>query len=451
MNSVDCDSSGTGFADDVSDIVYMAAVFQAIENRTRTVTVLYARKGGKKMGKVVEGHSMRLMGKWGIKTPRYITADSVDEFDALVLENPWLEKTRLVVKAHEVMGGRGLKGLVKMCPDLKSTRKAVEEILSYNQDGINIKQVIIQKNIRHNKRKEFYASAFSRRDGIELLLSPVGGVHVESRWDLVQKLLIHTGTTPEPEILEWFVFSAGFTSEYITPVSEFLMRLFEMFDNEDANFLEVNPFTVTSKNNNIIALDCVLDLDDTAKFRHPDWDFEFSSGMGRSMSHAEKKIQEIDEQVKGSVKFIELGGDTALLPAGGGASVFLADAVVRAGGTLANYAEYSGDPPDWAVEALTERVCAIKGIKRIIIGGAIANFTDVKKTFTGIILGLRKARKQGILSEDVTIWVRRGGPNEAEALKEISKIADEGFKIKVYDRKTHLTDIVDKAFAEGSA
>lgn len=403
------------------------------------------------MGKVVEGHSMRLMGKWGIKTPRYVVCNSVEEFDTLVLENTWLEKARLVVKAHEVMGGRGLRGLVKMCPDLKSTRKAVEEILAYDQDGININQVIIQKNVKHNKRKEFYASIFSRRDGVEILLSPVGGVHVESRWNLVQRLTIHTGTAPEPEILEWFAFSAGFTPEHIPPVAQFLVRLLEMFDNEDANFLEVNPFTIITKSNNIVALDAVLDLDDTARFRHPDWDFEFSSGLGRSMSHAERKIQEIDDQVKGSVKFIELGGDTALLPAGGGASVFLADAVVRAGGTLANYAEYSGDPPDWAVEALTERVCALKGIKRIIIGGAIANFTDVKKTFTGIILGLRKSREQGKLHDDVTIWVRRGGPNEEEALKEISKIADEGFKIRVYDRKTALTDIVDMAFEEGAA
>lgn len=403
------------------------------------------------MGKVVEGHSMRLMAKYGIKTPRYVISDSVSEFDDLVVENPWLEKKRLVAKAHEVMGGRGLRGLVKMCPDLKSTRKAVEDILSYDQDGINITQVIIQENISHNKRAEFYASAFSRRDGVELLLSPVGGVHVEDRWDLVQRLVIHTGTTPDLEILEWFAFSAGFIPEHLTPVSEFLMRLLEMFDEEDANFLEINPFTVTKKGQKIVALDAVLDLDDTAKFRHPDWEFEFSSGLGRSMSHAEKKIQEIDDQVKGSVKFIELGGDTALLPAGGGASVFLADAVVRAGGTLANYAEYSGDPPDWAVEALTERVCSLKGIKRIIIGGAIANFTDVKKTFTGIILGLRKARQQGILHEDVSIWVRRGGPNEVEALKEISKIADEGFKIRVYDRKTPLTDIVDMAFEEGAA
>ena len=400
------------------------------------------------MGKVVEGHSMGLMAKWGIAIPRYAVADSVEQFDTLISENPWMDGTRLVVKAHEAIGGRGLRGLVKMCSDLKCTRKGVEDILSYDQDGITINQVIIEENVRHNRKKEYYASIISCRDGVELLLSPLGGVHVESQWNRVQRLLIPTGTRPDNETLQWFAFSAGFSPDILGDLAEFLTRLFDMFENEDATYLEINPFTVTRKRPRIVALDAVLDLDETAKFRHPDWQFGFSSGLGRSMSHAERSIQRIDEQVKGSVKFIELDGDTALLPAGGGASVFLADAVVRAGGTLANYAEYSGDPPDWAVEALTERVCSLKGVKRIIIGGAIANFTDVKKTFTGIIQGLRKVRSCGKMGDNVDIWVRRGGPNEEEALQEIRKISDEGFRIRVFDRKTALTDIVDMAFAE---
>jgi ATP-citrate lyase beta-subunit len=399
------------------------------------------------MGKVLEGHTMQLMDKWGINTPRFVLADSVEQFDALVAENSWLENTRLVVKAHEAIGGRGLLGLVKMGTDLTRTRKAIDEILSFNKDGMVINQVIIEENIIHSNQKEFYASIITRRDGVDIMLSRWGGVNIESRWDSVQRLFIPIDSVPNKEILEGFAVSAGFDLDFLNPVADFLTGLLTMFDKEDATFLEVNPFTVTKEWGDAVALDAVLELDEAARFRHPDWSFKFVSDLGRPMSHAEKKIQEIDEQVKGSVKFVELEGDTALLPAGGGASVFLADAVVRAGGTLANYAEYSGDPPDWAVEALTERVCSLKGIKRVIIGGAIANFTDVKKTFTGIIQGLRNVKRRGEMPENVEIWVRRGGPNEEEALNEIRKIVDEGFRIRVFDRKTPLTDIVDMAFA----
>ena len=133
-----------------------------------------------------------------------------------------------------------------------------------------------------------------------------------------------------------------------------------------------------------------------------------------------------------------------MLPAGGGASVYYSDAVVARGGKLANYAEYSGDPPDWAVEVLTERVCSLPGIKNIIVGGAIANFTDVKKTFGGIIAGFRKAKEQGKLN-GVKIWVRRGGPREKEGLDAMRALREEGFDIHVFDRHTPLTDIVDMA------
>ena len=133
-----------------------------------------------------------------------------------------------------------------------------------------------------------------------------------------------------------------------------------------------------------------------------------------------------------------------MLPAGGGASVYYSDAVVARGGRLANYAEYSGDPPDWAVEVLTEKVCSLPGIKNIIVGGAIANFTDVKKTFGGIIAGFRKAKAEGKL-DGVKIWVRRGGPREQEGLEAMRALHGEGFDIHVFDRHTPLTDIVDMA------
>ena len=119
------------------------------------------------------------------------------------------------------------------------------------------------------------------------------------------------------------------------------------------------------------------------------------------------------------------------------------------GGKLANYTEYSGDPPDWAVEALTEKVCALPGIKRVIVGGAIANFTDVEKTFGGIIAGFRKAKKKGRMDK-VDIWVRRGGPREKEGLAAMRELSKEGFRINVFDRTTPLTDIVDMSLGKKS-
>jgi ATP-citrate lyase beta-subunit len=253
------------------------------------------------------------------------------------------------------------------------------------------------------------------------------------------------GADPTREQLESLAKEAGFKKELISKVADFAVKIYQCYEQEDGTYIEINPLVLREADGNLIALDAVTMVDGDARFRHPDWNFTFASEFGRPYTNDERAIMEIDSRIKGSVKFIEIpGGDTALLPAGGGASVYYADAVLALGGKIANYAEYSGDPPDWAVEALTEKVCSLKGIKRIIVGGAIANFTNVKKTFAGIINGFRKAKAEGKL-EGVEIWVRRGGPFEKEGLAAMKALEAEGFNIHVYDRYTPLTDIIDYA------
>jgi len=278
-----------------------------------------------------------------------------------------------------------------------------------------------------------------------VLIASCGGIEVESNWDRVKKLTVDVGSALSSENLQKLAKEAGFSGTTAEKVADFAGKLFACFDNEDAQYLEVNPLVARQSDGELIALDAVTLLDGDAKYRHPDWNFPFAAEFGRAYTKNESEVMGVDSKIKGSVKFIEIpGGDTAMLPAGGGASVYYSDAVVARGGKLANYAEYSGDPPDWAVEVLTEKVCALPGIKNIIVGGAIANFTDVKKTFGGIIAGFRKAQAEGKLN-GVKIWVRRGGPREKEGLDAMRALRDEGFDIHVFDRHTPLTDIVDKA------
>jgi len=66
--------------------------------------------------------------------------------------------------------------------------------------------------------------------------------------------------------------------------------------------------------------------------------------------------------------------------------------------------------------------------KILIIGGGIANFTDVAATFTGIQKAMKQFRDELIASK-VDIWVRRAGPNYQEGLK-VNKIH---FAISIYE------------------
>jgi len=395
------------------------------------------------MAKVLEGPGMGLMKKWGISAPNYVVVTSVEQFEELAKVNDWMKKSKLVAKAHEAMGSRFKLGLVKVGLDLAGTKAAVKEMLGRQVGSITVSQVIVSEMIPH--KDEYYAAVKSTREGTDVLVANCGGIEVESNWDRVKRLPVEVGSTPSADALEKLAKDAGFAGPLAKKVADFAGKLFACFDNEDAQYLEVNPVVAREGDGELVALDAVTLLDADAKFRHPDWNFSFAAEFGRAYTKHELEVMGVDAKIKGSVKFIEIpGGDTAMLPAGGGASVYYSDAVVARGGKLANYAEYSGDPPDWAVEALTDKVCSLPGIRNIIVGGAIANFTDVKKTFGGIIAGFRKAKAEGKLN-GVKIWVRRGGPREKEGLDAMRALRDEGFDIHVFDRHTPLTDIVDKA------
>jgi ATP-citrate lyase beta-subunit len=395
------------------------------------------------MAKVLEGPGMGLMKKWGLTVPNYVVVTSVDELAKLGQANEWLKKSKLVVKAHEALGSRFKLGLVKVDLDLKGAEAVTKEMIGRHVGSITVSQVIVSEMIPH--KEEYYCAVKSTRTGTDILVANCGGIEVESNWERVNRLALEVGQQPSADALERLAKDAGFSGSLLKKMTDFAGKMFTCFDSEDAQYLEVNPVVLREQDNELIALDAVTLLDGDAKFRHPDWNFAFAAEFGRAYSKHEMEVMAVDSKIKGSVKFIEIpGGDTAMLPAGGGASIYYSDAVVARGGKLANYAEYSGDPPDWAVEVLTDKVCSLPGIKNIIVGGAIANFTDVKKTFGGIINGFRKAKSEGKL-KDVKIWVRRGGPREKEGLDAMRALKDEGFDINVFDRNTPLTDIVDKA------
>jgi len=87
--------------------------------------------------------------------------------------------------------------------------------------------------------------------------------------------------------------------------------------------------------------------------------------------------------------------------------------------------------------------------KILIIGGGIANFTDVANTFTGIIQALREYADQ-MKEVGVKIYVRRGGPNYKEGLRQMKELGQSlGLPIEVYGPEAHMTQIVALALKEG--
>jgi ATP-citrate lyase beta-subunit len=240
----------------------------------------------------------------------------------------------------------------------------------------------------------------------------------------------------------------------------FIKGLFQVYVDQDFAFLEINPFAIT-KEKKIVPLDVKARLDDTALFLHPDtWGnpdnpIEFPAAFGQKMSDEEAMIHEIDEKTGASLKFtiINREGRIWTMVAGGGASVIYTDTIVDLGfgEELGNYGEYSGNPTTEHTQLYAQNIIDLITAKPdpngkpkyLIIGGGIANFTDVKATFTGIVSALKNSVDK-IKKANVKIFVRRGGPNEKQGLELMKQVGEEtGIPIEVYDRYTHMTRVVE--------
>lgn len=133
--------------------------------------------------------------------------------------------------------------------------------------------------------------------------------------------------------------------------------------------------------------------------------------------------------------------------AGGGASVIYSDTVCQLGGSteLANYGEYSGAPSEQQTYEYAKTLLSLMTKQKhpdgkvLIIGGSIANFTNVAATFKGIVQALREFQTR-LIEFKISIFVRRAGPNYQEGLRHIREVgASLGIPLHVFGPETHMT------------
>lgn len=374
----------------------------------------------------------------------------------LTQEHPWLRSESLVVKPDQLFGKRGKLGLIAVNKNFDQVQEFIhkhrntETAIGRATDRLT--HFLIEPFIPHTQ--EYYLSFTSEREGITIYFSTQGGIHVEENWSKVKKLLIPTLEKNTEKVMEELL--SEIPPEQKKNISIFINALFKFYKNLDFTYLEFNPFTIDEQNQ-IHILDTVAQVDDCASFLHSkEWkNLTFPKAFGQKTFPEEEFIENIDKDSGASLKLTILNpkGRIWNILSGGGASIIYLDTITSLGKQqeIANYGEYSGNPTTEesyqyarTILDLMTREQHPQG-KILIIGGAIANFTDVEKTFTGIIKALREYQEK-LRQAHVSIFVRRGGPNYERGLK-LMKLAGEEMNIPmlVQGPDVPMVEIVGKA------
>jgi len=371
-------------------------------------------------------------------------------------QHGWLLQKNLVVKPDQLFGKRGKHKLILVNATLDRAcdwiRERINKEVRIGEVTDRLTHFLIEEYVPHED--EYYVAIKSEREADLIYFSTQGGMDIEELWHTVITIKVPVlGDIDDQDVLGRLPRDLPAKRKQL--LLNFIKGLFRFYVDLSFTYLEINPFIFSG--DTIIPLDLVARLDDTAFFQSAKkWgDLEFPAPFGRRLTPEEAYIKELDRKSGASMKLSVLNpaGRVWTMVAGGGASVIYADTVVDLGfgKELANYGEYSGNPStdetyEYAKTVL-DLMCRTKDPKGkvLIIGGGIANFTDVASTFTGIIKAI-KEYAQKLSDAKISIYVRRGGPNYQTGLNNMRALGESlGIPIHVYGPELHMTRIVKTA------
>jgi len=396
--------------------------------------------------------------------------------DSLVAGNPWLASEKLVVKPDMLFGKRGKNNLVLLNATLNEAKQFIEQRMGKQVQigGLSgvVDHFVVEPFLPHSE--EYYLSIMATREKNVVSFSDCGGMEIEENWDKVKKVELLVGDAIDSADLS-SLFHDGLSAPKKESLAEFIRTAYKVFEDLNYHFMEMNPFTITASGQPF-PLDMRGEIDDCANFKnHNKWkvdghDIDFPTAFGKTYLEQEKAVRHLDEQTGASLKLTVLNPHGRIwgMIAGGGASVIYADTVadLGLGNELGNYGEYSGDPSEedtyqYACQLLSLVTHSSDGAdgsqrKALLIGGAIANFTDIAATFSGIIRALRQYAEP-LSRSNIKIFVRRGGPNYRVGLQKMRELEGElHIPFEVFGPEVNMTNIVKLAInwvypADGTA
>ena len=320
--------------------------------------------------KIHEYQAKEILRKYGVPTPRGIPAFNVEEAVKAATE---LGGKVWVVKAQIHAGGRGKGGGVKLARSIDEVKTLAGQILGMQlvthqtgPAGQKVKRLLIEEGA--DIKKELYVGMVVDRGSqrVTLMASSEGGMDIEEVADKtperIHKVFIDPVAGLKDDEADAVARKIGVPEASIPQARAVLKALYKVFDETDSSLAEINPLILTG-DGRIVALDCKIDFDGNALFRHPDL---------LALRDTDEEDPAEVEASRHELNYIQLDGNIGCLVNGAGLAMATMDIIKVYGGSPANFLDVGGG-------ATTERVIeafkimlrnpALKAILVNIFGG----------------------------------------------------------------------------------
>ena len=359
-----------------------------------------------------EYQAKALFKNYGINVPNFKVISNSNETKSACEE---LGGSVWVVKAQVHAGGRGKGGGVIVCHSIEDAISASKKLLGSNlitpqtdSTGQPINKIIVEAG--QEISKELYLGLLVDRatESITILASTEGGMDIEEVATNSPEKIIKQAINPlgKLEIKECHEVAAkiGLSLSLYDQFTSTMIGLYNIFTDNDANLIEINPLIITS-NNNIMALDGKIDFDDNALYRNE----EISSL--RDIEQEDKKERSASEH---QLNYISLDGSVGCMVNGAGLAMATMDLIEYHGGSPANFLDVGGGTTSERVAKAFEIIQSGKNVKAILVNifGGIVRCDLIAN---GILQAIEK------VGLTLPIVVRLEGTNAQEGLEILNK------------------------------
>jgi len=374
--------------------------------------------------KIHEYQAKSLLAKYGVPVPRGKVAFSVDEAVAAAKELGVGAGNGVVVKAQIHAGGRGKGGGVKLAPDLAAAETHIKAILGMTlvthqtgPEGRVVKRLLVEETLPI-ERELYLGITLDRQSGKNVFMaSSEGGMDIEEVAAKTPHLLLKEAIEPGMGFQSFqarkLAFGMGIPASSVNAAAAVMMALAKAYDELDCSLAEVNPLILT-KDGRVVALDCKMNIDDNAMFRHKD--------LVELRDTNEEDPLEVEASIY-SLNYIKLDGTVACMVNGAGLAMATMDIIKYAGGSPANFLDVGGGATAEQVKNAFRILLSDPSVKAVLINifGGILRCDTLA---TGVV---NAARDLGIT---LPIVIRMEGTN-VELGRQI--LQESGFNFTVAD------------------
>lgn len=267
----------------------------------------------------------------------------------------------VVIKSQVLVGGRGKAGGVKIIDDLDVVERIADEVLNTEIKGYKPEEVLVLEKIEI--KKEIYLGiTIDGTSGIPIIMiSSEGGIEIEEAAhrnpEKISKLPVDSLQSLYPYQVINAVKKIGLTGKILLEIADIVTKLYQVFKEYDGLIAEINPLAIT-EDNEICCVDAVLQVDDSALFRHP----ELNKRKLSSMKERDKRLFG-----KGAT-FVKLSGNIGLICSGAGLAMATMDIINDYPSlSTANFLETGGGITSELMVDCMELVLEQPGLKAVFI------------------------------------------------------------------------------------